>query len=262
MIAELPVLKVPEWLKGAAEDGASPPLINLLTDSLYYPGCGFNGTPVKFLAGNIYSFIFADWGIEREKLLANLNGTGRGDGFKGYRSLFQRDIAKEELVPENWVPPLNPLYYKHKRRADLEQLKRMPDKYRPFAHWSIWERREGFAETHGPSLFSFFFIGGEMCAVYQELYCRLQIAPLVLALIQVGGFDNGWEDPRDNSSFFKAVVSSNPAGMPEYLIRGGYSRGGYSSSYAQPCWPEYRNEYIARIPERSAHIFRLEMEQK
>lgn len=60
MIPELDSLLLPEWLSGISENSSFPDLYRLLTDSLYYPACGLNGTPIKYLAGNVYSFIYAD----------------------------------------------------------------------------------------------------------------------------------------------------------------------------------------------------------
>ncbi len=71
MITELPEMQLPEWI-GAIAKGQNDlkfPLENILTDSLYYPASGLNGTPVKFLAGNIFSFVYADYGIKKQVFL-------------------------------------------------------------------------------------------------------------------------------------------------------------------------------------------------
>jgi hypothetical protein len=71
---ELPRLEIPGWLAAAAgsnKDGDFP-LKAILTDSLYYPGCGFDGTPVRYLNGHIVSFMYVDYCVPHEDLLENL----------------------------------------------------------------------------------------------------------------------------------------------------------------------------------------------
>jgi len=94
-----------------------------------------------------------------------------------------------------------------------------------------------------------------MSCVFQTLFNRNNIRPKVLAIIQPGsGFGGGWEYTEGNQSFFKSVVQSNPAGMPEYLLFGGF---GSSSFYEEPCWKEYQGERLIQLPERQAGLWRL-----
>ena len=90
-------------------------------------------------------------------------------------------------------------------------------------------------------------------AIYQGLYCRLRVAPLILAIIQPGALGGEWEMVDADDSFFKKVVRSNPAGMPEYLLYGGLGERG---SYAEPCWHEYRGKRIVQLPERYAGLWK------
>ena len=65
MINELPLLDYPSWLKALTVESMAEdefPLKKLLTDSLYYPSSAFDGDPVRHLAGNIYRFIYCDYG--------------------------------------------------------------------------------------------------------------------------------------------------------------------------------------------------------
>ena len=68
MINNLPLLAYPNWLKTLTVESMANddfPLNDILTDSLYYPSSGFDRTPVRRLAGNIYSFIHVDYGHTR-----------------------------------------------------------------------------------------------------------------------------------------------------------------------------------------------------
>jgi hypothetical protein len=211
MIAEMPVMETPAWLAeigGATPPHACPfPLADFLTDSLYYPACGLNGTPVKYLAGNILSFVYADYGVSRAAFLDNLCGTGAACGFKGYRPVLQREILRSEVVPDGWRPALQP--------QDVDAVRRLAEVERdcqPYGHWSIWQRTASADPAAGPELFSFFFLSGEISAIYQGLYTRLAIAPKVLAIIQPGTMGGEWENSCSDQSFFKQVVRSHTAG--------------------------------------------------
>jgi len=89
-----------------------------------------------------------------------------------------------------------------------------------------------------------------MSALYHGLYIRFNIAPKVIALIQPGAFGGEWEHPMNPDSFFKRVVDANPAGLPEYLLRGSFSHGRREESR----WPEFQNE-VYRVHERSATLW-------
>ncbi len=252
MIQILPQAEMPKWLDEITADAIGNfHLESILQDSLYYPASGLNGTPVKFLAGNVYSFIYADYHINKEQFLADLNGSGPYCGFKGYLSILQRDIQISDIVPASWKPPLLPT-----DPLELEKLKQMEKYCQPFGHWSIWERSPENDEKIGPKRFSFLFFAGEMSAIYQGLYNRLEIAPKVIAIIQPGAIGGEWESVALDSSFFKKIVQLNPAGMPEYLLHGGY---GYS--YNSPCWREFEGKRLIELPERHAGLWKLNNSQ-
>jgi hypothetical protein len=257
MIPELPTQKVSTWLESAIEyaiNGKEPEFLlrDILQDSLYYPACGLNGTPVKYLTGNIHSFIYADYMVTKKEFLKNLNGTDEGCGFKGYRSLFQREIKREEIVPYNWSSAILPLFLFHQRIQNIES------RCEAFGHWSIWLKEEGTYSDDPLRAFSFLFFAGEMSAIYQGLYCRLSIAPTVLSIIQPGALGGEWERVDCDESFFKEVVASNSADFPPYLLYGGLGyRRGPQPPYQEPCWSNYGGEMIARLPERYAGLWKL-----
>ena len=73
--AQPPSSNVPGWLARASSDTMKTslfPLHNILRDSLYYPASSFDGDPVAYLAGCIASFIYVDFGHDREELEAEL----------------------------------------------------------------------------------------------------------------------------------------------------------------------------------------------
>ncbi|MCK9265454.1 hypothetical protein M0P98_00975 [bacterium] len=277
MIRELPQLKIPTWLNDSINNinNKTQPdfnLENILQNSLYYPACGLNGTPVKYLTGNIHSFVYADYMVTKEEFSENLNGTAKDCGFKGYHSIYQREILKNEILPDNWDFKLSSLFLfreNEKRResgsklltkqqalAKYGVLGEWENQCEPFAHWSIWLKNPDSNFDEPLKAFSFLFLCGEMSAIYLGLYCRLKIVPTVLSIIQPGGgFGLGWEAADYDNSFFKKVVALNEVGSPPYLLYGGW--GDRVESYVKPCWHEYEGEILTRLPERRAGLWKL-----
>lgn len=135
MINELPEIKTPKWLVSLSNrlsNNITFPLDAILKDSLYYPASGLNGTPIKFLAGNILSFVYADYGVKKKEFLENMNGTGRDCGFLGYHSVLQKEIYRSDIVPNGWNPKIIPT-----DKRDSERLLALEKECEPFGHWSI-----------------------------------------------------------------------------------------------------------------------------
>lgn len=239
----LPQTSIPSWIIEAVRAGpdAVLPLESILTDSLYYPACGLNGTPIKHFSGFIHSFVYADYGIGPNQYLSNIH---MRNGIRGYLPVVQKRLKREDVVPMGWTPQILP------QRRDWGRLRMRERRASPFGHWSIWERTSAFGDDHGPKYFSLLYFCGEMSAVYQGLYIRLGIAPKVIALIQPGVMGGEWENPVADDSFFKQVVNSHPAGLPQYLLRGSYNHGGNTLSK----WPEFQNTFRT-IHERSATLW-------
>ena len=248
LLDTLPMMQTPDWLRAVEEAPQQRfPLEDILRDSLYYPACGLNGTPVKYLSGHVVSFVYADIGVTKAEFLDDLNGQCEGCGFKGYQSVFQREVLRAEVVPANWRPPFEGF-------AHTKRLMEVQARCVPFGHWSVWRREEGLDDGHGAELFSFFYMGGEVSAIYQGLYNRLGLAPLVLAVVQPGGgIDGSWDRLDAEGSFFKRVVKANRAGMPRFLLYGGGSS--VARFYEHPCWREYEGPRLAVLPERHAGLW-------
>ncbi len=244
--SRLPSQPVPQYLLDCFNDPASPrfELPELLKDSLYYPACGLNGTPIKHLSGFVHSFVYADYWISEEDYLRDLY---QGTALLGYRCMHERSLETHDIVPTGWRPPILP------PRDKWERLQRQESRAKPFGRWSLWQRLPDFSTDHGPECLSLLFFGGEMSALYQGLYNRLEIAPKVIALIQPGAIGGEWERPVSPDSFFKQVVNANSAGLPQYLLRGRYDHGHSTTSE----WPEFQHQ-ICNIHERSATLWGMQ----
>jgi len=249
MVEALPVLPVPSWFqREIGMDEGSLPIPEILSDSLYYPASGLNGTPVKFLGGNVHSFVYADYGIPVKAMLSNLHGLDKDSGFKGFSLVREREVLHRELFPEDVRYDFIPT----KRQIENGRCSMTRHPEETAGHWSIWQRQMEYPDAHGPELFSFLYICGEMSRVYQALYTKLRKRPLVLAIIQPGCFGGEWERTEDEDSMFKRVLSANPAGMPDYLLYGGY--GG--DWYDKPCWKDYEGKRLVQLPERRAGLWK------
>ena len=240
----LPILPQPEWLREIVR-GKTPgrfPLRSLLRDSLYYPASGVNGTPIKFLVGNIYSFIYTDILTTKEEYLRDL----RVNLPRGYELVYEREIGLAEVAQSQFVPL--PFEVTIEERANLEKLQKGVE---PFGHWSIWRSLDG------ELAFSLFFLRGEINAAFQGLYVQNSEKPKYLAIIQPGHADGvlAWEDIRRNDSCFHELVMDNPAGAPEYLISGNACQS--ITTPQEAYYREYEEQYTAFLPERCATIRRL-----
>ena len=130
MINQLPEISVPDWLAGISQSTITIdpfPLTQLLEDSLYYPSSGFDRDPVKYLSGNILSFIYVDYGISHEEFENEIIKRG----FRGYECVATRSVTEQELTPRGWRPrqpdrdhiDYDPLVYPYNSDFTIEGLK-------------------------------------------------------------------------------------------------------------------------------------------
>lgn len=232
MLEQLEKTDVPEWLAqiSPATSHHRLPLQELLADSLYYPACGFDGTPIRYCNGNLVSFVYADYQVTKNRLMEEF----KDRPFRGYTLLYQRDVSADELVPPGWIPPVVPT-------ERIDHLIYMQRPARPFAHWSVWQRDTDRGDNHGAERFSLLYLAGEMSATYQGLYYHHRVLPKLLALICPGSFGCEWEAAAHQDSFFHKVVAGHPDGLPRYFLT-----DYYAADHA--CFPEYR--HLVRTLER------------
>ena len=113
MISQLPEKSVPDWLAKISQNTITNdpfPLTKMLEDSLYYPASGFDVDPVKYLAGNILSFIYVDYGKSYDEFENEMDLRG----FRGYDRVATRLVDEQELTPSGWRP-IQPTQYHGER---------------------------------------------------------------------------------------------------------------------------------------------------
>lgn len=239
----LPVNPQPDWLTSITPDRMLYhllPLRDLLSGSLYYPSSGFDGDPIAYLCGNQHSFVYVDYGVDRDGLFAALERPG----FLGYRVLCHRPVLSEELTTQNW-PKIIP---KERSRKPLKGWMR-----RFFCEWVIMERDGGYPDHHGPARFSLLFLCAEGVTAFQALYVDNEVAPSTVGIIQPGtGFGGNWTDFADPNAPLANIVLGNSAGWPDFLLHGG---AGGPHWYTRPCWPQY-TEKLGFLGNTSIGIWR------
>ncbi len=228
MINQLPIMEEPDWLRvgPATIQDAEFPLDGILRDSLYYPSSGFDGDPVRYLAGNVLSFVYVDYGNSRNEL----DDVLKSSGFKGYDVIAKRDVRERELAPRGWTPSFP-------SREDGDPSRYLDWMKTPFCSWVVLQRAKEMPASHGPHRFSLLYLAADGVAAYQALYVANGKYPAFLAIIQPGHvFGMNYTNFTNPDLILAQTVLQNPAGKPRVLLYGGF---GPRSSYQPSCWPSY-----------------------
>jgi hypothetical protein len=219
-------LPLSDWSR-IAREGTPLPLREILVDSVYYPACGMDGDPVKYLHKQFQSFVYVDYGVGRDAVVSELTQ------FKGYELEVSRELQRSDLIPNGWNPP------------QWTGMLRMPDRVartirEPFAIWALYRRHPDYGDDHGPTGFSLLYIGGDGVATFHALHYSMGVTPRVICLIQPGtGFGGNWTDFQDRNGILARVVLENPAGRPDFLLYGGWGDGAF---YRTSPWPEFATQ--------------------
>jgi hypothetical protein len=223
----LPPVPMPAWLRTTTAatmlDGDFP-LATILKDSVYYPSSGFDADPVVHLGRALYSFIYVDYGYQRERAHEGLM-----EAFPGYRVIGIRPVSEKELVPNGWRPDPPRYQDENPQRASPET---------PFCDWMIFERHKEETDLRGPQRFSLLYLCADGAAAFQAIYTGNRAFPRAVAVIQPGRhFGGNWTRFYDPEKILARSVLGNPHGTPEFLLSGGWY--GWRRWYRRPCWPEY-----------------------
>ena len=258
MIKEIERMEMPEWL---SQDRFNFNVNVVLQDSLYYPAAGFDGDPVQYLAGNVYSFLYVDYGVSREGFLERIQDPSYG--FWGYRICHQESITENQLTPHGWTVKILPETTLQTNLNRFMLYKKDGVIQEPFCEWVIFERDRDKDESHGPKRFSLLYLGADGVAAYQAIYLSNNIRPKIIAIIQPGsGFGFNWTEFRDENEIFARSVFYNRNLLPDYIIHGWWytpleqNNGPIWNEYAridsEPIWSEYSRKVIEIMT--SSHI--------
>ncbi len=214
----------PEWL------AASPPRFDrekfFACRTVYYPGSGDDGQPVKLcaLAHAAHAFLYVDQSVERETLAETLRNPERG--LRGYAVVHQEQLTEDRLRPGGWTPHVSP--------EEAQRSTRFKDSFAvPFAWFVAFDRQEGFGDDHGPERLAILFVGGDGVASYDALYCQEDgTPPPFLAVIQDHGFGGSYTSFGDGGIL--ARIARERRILPAYLLVARNSRpwSGYADTGA------------------------------
>ncbi|HOJ64310.1 MAG TPA: hypothetical protein PLE45_07800 [Spirochaetota bacterium] len=99
MVLNFPKYEEPAWLY-PQNDKFTFNLLDVIKDSLLYPAGRFDGFPIPIFLGNVYSFIYIDYTVERDSLFEEfLSPQDPKKGIRGYTIIFRKNISIEDLPP-------------------------------------------------------------------------------------------------------------------------------------------------------------------
>jgi hypothetical protein len=186
------------------------PLKELLADSLYYPGAGIDGTPIRNWAIGVNSFVYADLSWSLNAYLQALNKAP----VRGYRIMAQRQVHRDELVKTGYAMQA-PLELNKDGYLHALQRNRLIEEG-PFALWTIFERNTDQSESYGPERFSLFHLRAEGVATYDGLYVAHDCVPHTLAFIRPGLAFGGNYSDFENALL--QVMMRSKLGLPKHLL--------------------------------------------
>ncbi|MYB34117.1 MAG: hypothetical protein F4X92_03110 [Gammaproteobacteria bacterium] len=188
--------QMPEWLE-------DPPFGFNRKDffrnrTLFYPGSGGDGHPVKLCARSnaAHTFIYVDYGVSRDNIQEWLEGPDPEElpqerplpaaqyRFLGYTVEYEQCLKQEDLRPGGWTQHASPT-----NSRDF-----VGDNFIPYALFVVLKRDENFDDAHGPERLAGLFVGGDGIATYDALYCQADGTPSpYLVVLQEHGFGGNYD---------------------------------------------------------------------
>ena len=199
----------PEWLRSGSRAFDRSDFFSSRT--IYYPGSGDDGQPVKLCAKAraAHAFVYTDYGVSRQTLSEQLRHAT--SGFKGYALEHEESVLEADLGLGGWKALVDTSANSGVRSgfATVE----------PFAWFVVLRRKdsEGNGDAHGPERLAGLFLGGDGFATYDALYCQSAgtRAPF-LVVLQDCGFGGNWD--RFGKSGILENISRKFGILPEYLL--------------------------------------------
>jgi len=175
--------------------------MEFLENSVYYPACGFDGTPIKCLSKIFSNYVYVDYLSDYKDLEYNI----KFNGLLGYKVKNSSLINAEELFGISW----------HNFKLENDEIyKKLRSEYEePYAKAYTFERRSNFSDNHGKKDITLLYIKAEGISTYKYLYIKKNIAPKCLVSIVPGLAFGGNFD--DYPKIFIELIKSNKM-FPQY----------------------------------------------
>jgi glutaredoxin-related protein len=175
--------------------------MEFLENSIYYPACGFDGTPIKCLSKSFSNYVYVDYLSDYKDLEYNI----KFKGLLGYKVINSSLINAEELFGINWHNFIL-------RNSEIYQKLRF-ECGEPFAKAYTFERQSNFSDNHGKKNITLLYIKAEGISIYKYLYIQNNITPKCLVSI-VPGLAFGGNFDEYPKIFIELIKSSNK--FPQY----------------------------------------------
>ena len=194
--------QTPKWLMklGPADIQKGPKrwMKDITEVSLFYPGSGLDGSPVRQTNGVFHSFVFSDYGTSKKDVLAELTRLRKtGTGF-AHHDL----VGLVEFDPTPFVANADPAFIHQAGNIHQDQA--------PFGIWAVYECNLPDSRQR----FSFLFLGVEAIQALAALYPTE--APHGLVVQEHGFGGNCW--PSFSAPILK--LAEHWSNFPEVLILG------------------------------------------
>lgn len=204
---------LPSWLANFVP-GSSFPLEDFLNSrTVFYPGSGTDGFPVKELGSShaAHCFVYCDYLVEESKVRGELDHFKRG--FRGYRSIAQIPLENSEILPKDFSVS--------ERLERLRTAKRKPEgaalEKPAYAFAEILERDAEHDDSWGPVRLCLLFLGFDAFAASEVLFYRAGKArPPYAVLIHDHGFGGGYAE-FGGSGFLYRTANDLDA-FPKWLL--------------------------------------------
>ena len=207
--------KMPTWLRdfdphnpGRPEDRARD---LLRSRTVYYPGSFIDGGPVAAFnsAHGAHCYIYVDYDIEQDRVRERIMWR-RGRGFRGYDSIVQIELSETDFQLGWWRP-----HYRPTRPM-------APPRNPPYGFIAIFQRQNGFDDTHGAERFAILFLSADGHAAYDALFCQNNGTPAPFcAVIQNHGFGGDWAAGEGSFGGHgpMAQIAAACETYPEFLLK-------------------------------------------
>lgn len=186
------------------------PLQEVLEDSLYYPGSGVDGTPIRNWSLGINSFVYVDLSWSKESYRRALSE----QPVRGYHIVAQREVLQQELTPSgyNSLPPSGLACQDYEMAMRINGAS--PDN--AFAVWTVFQRDRDRDNSYGPERFSLLHVRAEGVAAYAALYLSNGCLPRILAFVRPGLAFGG--NYRAFEQAMIQVMEQSQRGVPKQLL--------------------------------------------
>jgi len=245
----------PSWL---LELNADTPfdLRNVLSGSVYYPGCRFDFRILHAYLGFAHSFVYVDYATRKKDALNTLPKVF------GYKIDFNKELDKSEIFKNetkqlplrgyDFYPPvrIGESVIERSRQVNESQI---ADRFGEpnFYFWLVYSRMKNMNPGHGPERFSLLYITGEGVFTYKSIYNSNDLVPN--AIVIDNAHAGNWTLFEQRDGIFERTVMKNNAGIPKYLFTDDcydpYLKEENLRFTPRPYWRKYTKE----VPNKSFH---------